>query len=74
MQQMTKGECSDVINQLTTHDKIKMMHGIMETQRLQQLENKTIKEELKVINKFFDGVEEKQSEKSAKVSEKLKGK
>jgi len=35
MQQMTKGECSDVINQLTTHDKIKMMHGIMETKRLQ---------------------------------------
>lgn len=36
MHQMHQGNCSDVINSLTTHDKIKMMHGIMETQRLQQ--------------------------------------
>jgi hypothetical protein len=46
MRQMTSGECREVINQLTTHEKIRMMHGIMETQRLQAENAEALKKEV----------------------------
>lgn len=52
MRQMKSGSCGEVINQLTTHEQIKMVHGIMETQK-RQLEG--LKDEVQLISKFFAG-------------------
>jgi hypothetical protein len=49
MKQMNTGNCVDVINSLTTHDKIKMVHGEIEHKKL-----KALNEEVKLINKFFE--------------------
>jgi hypothetical protein len=48
MKQMNNSACGPVIKQLTTHDKIKMVHGVMEHQKL-----KSLQDEVNLINKFF---------------------
>lgn len=48
MKQINSGNCGDVVKQLTTHEKLQMVHGVMAHQKLADL-----KQEIDVINKFF---------------------
>ena len=54
MKMMNTGACKEVINVLTTHDKIKMMHGIMQAQKLAVKERKNLAKEVSVVNKYFE--------------------
>lgn len=51
---MNTGACKEVINVLTTHEKIKMMHGIMQAQKLADKERKNLAKEVSVVNKYFE--------------------